>query len=68
LDRATGEVISATFSGAEFTPKGRQKPFSKRAQDLLALASVSSFSEFLHFGVDTAQTKRKIFRIPDERT
>ena len=42
LDRGTGEVISATFSGAEFTPEGTRKPFSKRAQDLLALASEES--------------------------
>lgn len=42
LDRASGEVISVTFSGEEFTPKKTGKSFSKRAQELLALASQES--------------------------
>jgi len=42
LDAVTGELISAEFSGPEFTPKGTGKQFSKRAQRVLALASEES--------------------------
>ena len=42
LDAATGELISAEFSGPEFTPKATGRQFSKRAQRVLALASEES--------------------------
>jgi len=42
LDAVTGELISAEFSGSEFTPKVTGKEFSKRAQRVLALASDES--------------------------
>ena len=42
LDTATGDLISGTFSGAEFTPKASGKQFSKTAQKVLALASEES--------------------------
>lgn len=44
LDASTGELISAEFSGPEFTVKGKAKQFqfSKRAQRVLALASEES--------------------------
>ena len=44
LDAVTGELISAEFCGPEFTPKGEGKQFSKRAQQVLALASEESRS------------------------
>ena len=42
LDAITGELISAEFSGREFTAKATGKQFSKRAQSVLALASEES--------------------------
>ena len=42
LDAVSGELISAEFSGPEFTPKGTGKEFSKRAQRVLALSSDES--------------------------
>src|SRR6266566_5366519 len=42
LDATTGDLISAEFSGPEFTPKSTGKQFSKRAQRVLALASEES--------------------------
>ena len=42
LDAITGDLISAEFSGPEFTPNGTGKQFSKRAQRVLALASEES--------------------------
>lgn len=42
LDAVTGELISAEFSGSEFTPKRTGKQFSKRAQRVLALAGEES--------------------------
>ncbi len=44
LDAITGDLISADFSGPEFTVKspGKQLQFSKRAQRVLALASQES--------------------------
>jgi ATP-dependent Clp protease ATP-binding subunit ClpA len=42
LDAMTGELISAEFSGSEFTPKATGKQFSKSAQRVLALASEES--------------------------
>ena len=42
LDAITGELISAEFSGPEFTPKATGKQFSKRAQRVLAVASEES--------------------------
>jgi ATP-dependent Clp protease ATP-binding subunit ClpA len=42
LDAITGELISAEFSGPEFTPKTTGIQFSKRAQRVLALASEES--------------------------
>jgi ATP-dependent Clp protease ATP-binding subunit ClpC len=42
LDAITGELISAEFSGSEFTPKATGKQFSKRAQRVLVLASEES--------------------------
>lgn len=44
LDAMTGELISAEFSGAEFTPQATGKQFSKSAQRVLALASEESRS------------------------
>jgi ATP-dependent Clp protease ATP-binding subunit ClpC len=44
LDAITGELISAEFSGAEFTPKVTGKQLSKSAQCVLALASEESRS------------------------
>ena len=44
LDRASGELITATFSGGELTPRKTGKSFSKGAQELLALASQESRS------------------------
>jgi ATP-dependent Clp protease ATP-binding subunit ClpC len=38
----TGELISAQFSGSEFTPKATGRQFSKRAQRVLALANEES--------------------------
>jgi len=38
----TGDLISADFSSPEFTPKGKGKQFSKKAQSVLALASEES--------------------------
>ncbi len=42
LDAVTGELISAEFSGPEFTPTATGKELSKRAQRVLALASEES--------------------------
>jgi hypothetical protein len=42
LDAGTGALISAEFSGPEFTPNGTGKQFSKRAQRVLAQASEES--------------------------
>lgn len=42
LDATTGELIGADFYGPEFTLKGSDKQFSKRAQSVLALASEES--------------------------
>jgi ATP-dependent Clp protease ATP-binding subunit ClpA len=42
LDATTGELVSAEFSGPEFTPKTTGKQISKRAQRVLALASQAS--------------------------
>lgn len=42
LDATTGDLISAEFSGPEFSPKGTGKQFSKRAQGVSALASEES--------------------------
>jgi len=42
LDAVTGELISAQFSGPEFTPKPAGKQFSKSAQRVLALANEES--------------------------
>jgi len=42
LDATTGELISAEFSGSEFTPKATGKQISKGAQKVLALASEES--------------------------
>ncbi len=42
LDRMTGDFISASFSGPEFTTKMSGMPLSKEAQEVLALASEES--------------------------
>ena len=42
VDAITGELISAQFSGSEFSPKATGKQFSKKAQRVLALASEES--------------------------
>jgi hypothetical protein len=42
LDAVSGELISAEFSGPEFTPKATGMQLSKRAQRVLALASEES--------------------------
>jgi len=42
VDAITGDLISAEFSGNEFTPNVTGKQFSKRAQRVLALASEES--------------------------
>lgn len=42
LDATTGELMSAEYSGPEFTPKATGRQFSERAQRVLALASEES--------------------------
>jgi ATP-dependent Clp protease ATP-binding subunit ClpC len=42
LDATTGDLISAEFSGPEFTPESTGKKFSKRSQRVLGLASEES--------------------------
>lgn len=42
LDRMTGDFISASFSGPEFTTKMPGMPLSKEAREVLALASEES--------------------------
>src|SRR4051812_16570887 len=42
LDAITGELISAKFSGEEFTAKATDKQFSERAQRVLVLTGKES--------------------------